>query len=66
MTWNEAKDTILGFFACGLSGYLVYELRLLRESVQKLNEAVALTILRQDFMEKDHGRRIESLEEKIG
>lgn|GEM_PF-2093489 len=60
MEWLEAKDAALSFFACGIAAFVVYELRLLRESVERLNEKMAVVI--SDLGQ--HERRIEKLEER--
>jgi hypothetical protein len=62
MDFIQAKDLILQGMAMGMVGWLVYEIRRTRESVEQLNIKIAVVIRDID----DHGHRIEKLEDHYG
>jgi len=62
MDFTQAKDLILQGMAMGMVGWLVYEIRRTRESVEQLNIKIAVVIRDID----DHGHRIERLEDHYG
>lgn len=53
MDWLDAKDAILSFLSIGCVGWITYELRALRESVEKLNINAAVVLERISFHEKE-------------
>jgi hypothetical protein len=66
MSWQEQKDIILGFFATGIAGWFLYEMRGLRHSVESLNtklaEVLTATTYHKERLEK-HEHRLLRLEE---
>lgn len=62
MDFSQTKDLILQGVAVGMVGWLVYEIRRTRESIEQLNIKMAVIIRDID----DHGHRIEKLEDHYG
>lgn len=61
MSWQEQKDIILAFFAAGVGGWFVYEMRELRLSVQGLTKELAHALTSLEF----HGERLKDHHERI-
>ncbi len=60
------KDSILGFLSAGAVGWLLYEIRMVRLSVENLNIKVALVVEKMGYHEREierHHYRLERLED---
>lgn len=61
MDLNEIKDAVLAFMMSGLFGWLIFEIRMTRTSIEELNIKIATIIQQVDF----HEKRIDNIEKKI-
>lgn len=67
MSWQEAKDVILGALSLGIGGFLISELKELRHSIEDLNTRLATILERTSNHEKalfSHAERLNKLEVK--
>lgn len=61
MELEAIKDAVLGFMMSGLFGWLIFEIRMTRTSIEELNVKIATIIMQVEFQEK----RIDNIEKKI-
>lgn len=62
---SVAMQGFVGFLLAYFAYDFLNEFKKLRESVNTLNTSMALVVNRLEDVEKDHGRRIERLEERL-
>lgn len=65
MNWAQQKDIILAFLASGMSGWFLYEMHQLRNSVQELTLKLATILQKTSTHEeqlRDHEERIRIIE----